>query len=403
MRTTKRKRNPGPMPPLLGSVPIEALIAGAKSNPAFRIANILVLVGGARANWRNVTAANCCWAVFEGLDLPTPEAGTEDHTTGGVAHGERSGMLNCFGTAREAVSILLDTPHIRQLVKQVYGDDYCIADDRGHYRDKACRADLTDAGIKRLRANTHTDEPGANGTFRDWKCPGRYNECATWRIEFGPSQVAVILLSQSTPHSIGVGGCTSEGGPVRGFYLSPMSPEQHRLYLQATVAQFNKEYTKVTSPRPGTLCSAGGKGEKCVYMWPELVRLGQNCCGKVLVAVNIAFKRRQILYPSKKPVKNPASYSPPYKHYTGYAPAPGSLVVDPADEIARLRRTVPEVVVYFQKIAADLPDWKWACNVSTLGREYLLRVFGLVDDDDAPLSRRYAALRALSRCTHTHL
>ena len=391
-----------PSPKLRLPTSPEAVALKIRDDPNYEQTNLLFFIGAdASGGKRNVTAENWEYCVLTGMMLPEPKFGRNYHVTKGHAHGENQGMIDDFHGCREAASLLLDNPAVLELTQRAFGEDFCLGEDRANYRLDHLNADTTAAGKKSLTKIAHQDRPDASGAgFAEWKDPARGAKLVTETAVWKQGQVCIVALSQSTTHSIGKGGLSDNGGHVLGWFLGPMSPKNHAAYKTATMAQYNKELKKIQRPREWKMAkpvlrSAVFKGEKCVYMWPELAQLSDPAAEDIFAA-GIAYGLRPLLYPSQKVIDVPQSYSPPYEHYTGYRPDPARQLVVPAVELALLEAKVPEVARHFRKVAAELPGHLWACEVSKLSRGYLLRVFGVKQGatKDSARKRQKLALSA---------
>lgn len=333
--------------------------------------------GEAPSAQRNMAAhgwAYTCLSVPASV-LRTPTLGTLDHTCPGATHvGEvTGGMVNDYPGNRLVCATLLEIPEIASLMETIWTKDCRVACERGWRRNRALQSDMTTRGRENIVANSHTDALDAAGKFTVFKTTRDIGlSLRTETAVCPPGQLGVIVLNQGLPHSIPV------GGNCHGWYLSPMSPEKHSDYQQATMVQFAKEREKVLQPRPGVgQAATPGDGEKAVYAWPAMLRMPSPTWQKVHACI-IAFGLRPMLYPSHKIVNIPPPYAAkPYTRYTGYRPDPRLQVVDPAPALAELDKCCPEVAVHFRAVAAAFPGQKWACNPGVdIGRAYLVRTFG---------------------------
>lgn len=339
-------------------VSVDALIAFIKEGQQ---TNLLFTFGplGA-AGVRNVVGEGWAYATVPlPTALPMPQRATQSHVAAGAkpGFGENSGMIDDFNGARRATGVLLADGEVSRLLTAAYGADFCLADDRAHYRDKKLAVDACGAGRTKLLATGHTD-------FPKW---ARQNISAVpvQTARWNDGELCIIALHQCKKHGIPQGGHTLRDPKeaVVGWFVSPLQKPTYAKYCAATVARLTKEANKQARP----------------YAWPELhklLALPPDRVPQYLFAAAIAFGLRPILYPSQKVINVPQSSCPAvYKHFDTYFPAPTTLTVDPAGELAALSPAFRE---YFATVHATLGPLKFACRVSTLSPEYLRRTLGLV-------------------------
>ena len=293
----------------------------------------------------------------------------------GVEMGENSGMIDDYLGCRAAMGSLFQDKTLMKLLKSVYGDDFVIADDRAHYRDHNDFEDLTKTGKNNLAKGAHTDIPGDNERYDPEEGRNLVTEKAVWEKD----QICVIALSQSTLHSIGVGGLTTTFAPVYGWFIGPMDSDRQQAYKKAIIRDFKNEYTKIVHPRKDAVKSIDFEGEKSVYMWPELRKLKTSTVlPEEIIAACIAFGLRPLLYPSHKKIDVPQSQAPSsYGPYCGYRPNPARQIVEVEPELKWIETNLPHSIAkHFKAVGSKISGQKWACQVSNLSLDYLSRVFG---------------------------
>lgn len=349
--TTRKAKDP---------VSVEKLIEFIQSGEQV---NLLFSFGpGGAAGMRNVAGAFQYANVPMPTGLPTPQRGTQYHIAPGAPNGfgENSGMIDDFKGGREAVGVLLADPHVGSLLTAAYGKDFCLADDRAHFRSKGVDYDVGKAGYKKLLETGHVDFPA-------W-AKRNITQVPIQTAQWGQDELCVIALHQCKEHGVPIGGHVvgDDKGRIYGWFVSPLTHSMYQGYCKETVERLREEDEK--------------KPQK-PYVWPALRRLLQakltrpERLPQYLFAAAIAFGLRPILYPSKKKINVPQSFcGAVYKHFTGYFPEPSTLVVDPADEIDRLQERHRD---YFDVVQQIIPEPKFACRVSELSPEYLDRVFGI--------------------------
>lgn len=375
-RAAKRKQGVspdrgGPAEPTGGLEAKKARVTGTQRQPLSvdeliefikggKQTNLLFTFGpGGAAGMRNVVGQGWEYAnVALPAGLPTPQKATQSHIAPGAkpGFGENSGMIDDYNGARVATGVLLENDAVGRLLRTAYGSNFCLADDRGHYRNKKLDYDISDAGRKKLVAGGHID-------FPTWQ-KRDISDVPVQSAQWGDNELCIIALHQCEKHGIPVGGHTlrDQKEMVVGWFVSPLGKKQYKAYCAATVERLTRESTGRARP----------------YAWPQLqqlLTLPPDKLPQYLFAAAIAFGLRPILYPSGKVVDVPQPYcGAVYKHFDNYKPKPGTQTIDPDAEIAALQ---PELQEYFATVHAALPEEKFACRVSTLSPEYLRRTFGI--------------------------
>jgi hypothetical protein len=299
---------------------------------------------------RNVAALEWEYCILPAM-VATPEFGTQYHVTDGKPFGENEDFVDDFRGQRKAISVLLSTPSVAELMSNAYGKEWRNADDRWAFRKKRLVENKS-----KLKEKVHRDYPKWERSDVEVEA-----ETAAWPA----GTMCVIALRQSEWHSIPTGGHSDSGGMIYSLILSPLSARQYANYCAETMAHFKKECTKIDAHK------------KHVYIWPRLAELrvlGESLRPQHLFAANIMYGMRPGLYPSTKVVDVPQSYSPAiYGPYTGYRPDETLQVIDPATEIPRIP---VEFRRYFAEVAAVLDGERMVCRVSELSYEYLHRTLG---------------------------
>jgi hypothetical protein len=387
-----------PPPQTRQPISINALIDIVKRDPTKQRNLLLFSCQNKFRAVRNVSAKSWAYAVLdvpEDVTLPRFKTNSRYCQKTGpgtppqhLRHGEASGMVQDYSASVASVNRLF--PYLQELLREMYPDGYALALERGHWRRQHPARDMTPKGHKHLLSTTHTDKPNGD-TFTEFKCPLRFNEIHTESAVAGPGQLGVILLDQSDPHAIGVGGICDDGSPVLGWFLGPLVNSQFTNYKIATVNEYFRQRLNLTK-------NPNYKS----YIWKPLLKLGtienrphgpispQNInyinikighqtapLWAVIIATNLAFGLPPVVYPSLKRVDVPQSYAGAvFPYFLGISPAPHSQIFSPVIELERLpKSTSPVVRAAFAFVAAAFKDQNWTLNVSTLNPNYLSKYF----------------------------
>ena len=323
----------------------------------------------------NPAAIDIAYTLIDFVALPEPKFGSNYHIIK-RRYGENSNMINDYAGNDKLMSIILNNAAFASIVEQVYGTDYGIGRDRASWRYGDLNYDLSAEGLKTLRNRAHTDALDSSGNFKEFKASASAEEVRTLTKTVGwkPGQLCVVLLSQSTKHSIGNGGrCSDRNLPVYGWFFGGLRAEKHAGYLKATLERFRNQLKK-----------------KGPYVWsnlaalePTLDTLDELDGGRLVISAHLAFALPPPLYPSQKVVDVPQPMTG--KLYSEFKAA-GGMRPNPA-----LQTTVPDaggiadaqVQFFFNMLAVALPAERWATNVAALSTTYLRRVLFLGPKEEA--------------------
>jgi len=346
------------------------LIELKERDPDYSTANILLFAG---AGSRNFTGKISYARIRLSVPLSTPRFGQMSYLTD-TLYGENSGMVNDWTGADAAISSLLADHEFNRLVEAVYGADYGLARDRGHYRLGDPAIDLSAGGLKKLVANAHTDQyNAATEGFKDFKQPTTPDamRAMTRTVAWEQGELCVVLLSQGTLHSIGQGGMTGSGQPVLGWFLGALAAPVFSGYLRETWKRFEQQI--VARVRKGL----------SAYVWSGLepildVYASDHLTGaRVVVCATVCYGLPPMVYPSRKKVDVPQPYAPaPYKPFDergGMRPNPAHMAYEPAEQLGELH---PDIRPYFEAVAR-LVTGNWTRYIPALSDEFLFRILGL--------------------------
>ena len=315
------------------------------------------------------------------LAIPCPElitaelekaskTGSLDHTYApegqGKKYDERNGMINNFAGNLPFIHLLFNTfPGLEDLFAAVYGENFHIAMDRFWSRNNPLHVDTaTKRGKERLAKNTHVDVP-------KWKkCP---DASPTYSIiKIPQNHIGIIILSQSTPHSL------PEAGNSYGIYIAGLREKDWINYTEKVVGLWK------------SMTQEKLKNQKAIYIWKKAaaaLNSLSHLTANDIIATCFLFGIPAGIYPSTKKIQLPPTYSGAYKHYIGQiSPNPGKQLVDPKPAIENMNPGYVKDLC--AKIHALIPDEHWIVDPSKIADAFYARIFTQYQEDNCPPAKR---------------
>lgn len=376
------------------AVSLETLVDTIKKNRTDKYNLLLFASSDSTQASRNVSAEEWNYMVTEPLGLVLPQFGTNSHhcvkENGEFQlHGENTGMVNDYVSSVAAVNAFYN--ELLPVISELFPGGFALTLERGHWRRADPAIDLTLKGKAELKKKAHTDAPEGD-VFETFGCNFDIETNPTMTATVDTGRLGVILLNQSKPHSIGQGGATVDKGPVLGWFISPLKPDDFGNYKSATVKEYMRQREKL------------GKNNKYkAYVWRELLTKGNvvnyrgakdtnrenvdsitiEANGKVytlwelIIATTLAYGLPPVVFPSLKRFDVPQSQAAvPFGCFTGIKPLEDRQRYVPSEEVAALGPRVSDTAKRAFTAVADLfGSQNWTLRVSGLDPIYLNKYF----------------------------
>lgn len=377
-------------------VSLQSLVDTVKHNPVDKYNLLLFASSDDTQASRNVSAEKWNYTVTTPRGLVVPKFGTNSHhcvkADGELQlHGENTGMVNDYVSYVAAVNAIY--ADLLPIISALFPDGFALTLERGHWRRADPLYDLTEKGILELENKAHTDAPDGD-VFETFKCDFNIADNPTMTAKVDAGDLGVILLNQSKPHSIGQGGATANEGPVLGWFISPLKPDDFGNYKSATVKEYMRQREKLDT-----------KKEYKAYVWRELLTKGSNVnyhgikqitrdnvntitieanqkeytLWELIIATTLAYGLPPVVFPSLKRFDVPQSQAAvPFGCFTGIKPLEDRQQYIPSEEVAALGPEVSDTAKRAFTAVSDLfGPQKWTLCVSGLDPSYLNKYFGV--------------------------